>query len=213
MKRPLLLGTATGAALLLLAAPVSAHISTNPDEIDGRYVKTDFRVPHGCEGEATTALRIQIPDGVSGARPQEVPDWDIEVERDGEEAVEIAWTGGELPDQRVQEFGLNMSIDEDAPDVIYFPTIQECGDVEHAWIELPDSIDEWGELDEPAPYLQRVDEDEDEDAGEDAAAPDDEVEAAADSAGGTDPLTYGALAAGVLGLIAGITALFRSRRA
>ncbi len=162
-----LVALVTVAGLTLAAAPAHAHVTANPREAHSPFFKTSFRVPHGCEGSATTALRIQIPEGVANVKPEVVPGWEIEITRTAldeplegphgetvtERIVEVAWTGGELADEHHQEFGLSMRIEDDAPEVIYFPTVQECVEGVHRWIEIPDTVEQWGDLDEPAPYI------------------------------------------------------------
>jgi len=42
-----------------------AHITLETQEAAvGSTYKAVLRVPHGCEGKATTAVRVQIPEGV-----------------------------------------------------------------------------------------------------------------------------------------------------
>src|SRR5690606_13366926 len=54
------------AAVLTLATPAAvAHVSITPQEAAaGSYAKLTFRVPHGCDGSATKAVRITIPEGI-----------------------------------------------------------------------------------------------------------------------------------------------------
>lgn len=224
-----------GTALLapfLLAAPAAAHVTATPNEANSPFFRTAFRVGHGCDGAATTTVRIQIPDGVTTARPEVVPGWEVEItpvetgeeEGDGHGSAvpvaEVAWVGGNLPDSQFQEFGLSVRIADDAPEVLYFPTIQECEEGEHRWIEIPDSVDGWGDLDEPAPYVINstagggdhgaTSDDEGEDEGEDAAEPGeaaDEAEPVAAGDEGSGALPVVALIAGLLGLVAGLAAL------
>ena len=211
---------------VVAAAPAAAHVTANPDQASSEFFKTDFRVGHGCDGSPTTAVRVQIPEEAQNPKAQVVAGWDIETvteeldepiesgdEEITERVTEIAWTGGELPDDQIQEFGLNMRIADEATDVIWFPFVQECEEGEHRWIEIPDSIDEWGALDEPAPYVELVD---DSEPAADQTADDGDDEALVASvdpaAGGPDALTIGALAAGLLGLILGATAFIRAGR-
>jgi periplasmic copper chaperone A len=239
------------AALLVLsvfAVPAAAHVTANPNEASSPYFKTSFRVPHGCDGSATTAVRVQIPEGVTSVKPQVVAGWEIEIVRtDLDEPVEgghgetitdrvseIIWTGGPLPDEHLQEFGLSMRLPDvaDVTDgVLWFPTIQECEEGETRWIEIPASVEEWGDLDEPAPYVRLAaasgdghgtsDDDDDEEAADDvatdddAATDDDEVstddaEPVAAVTQGADTLTVVALVAGLLGLALGGGAFVRA---
>ena len=66
MIRTLLAG-ALGAALTTTAL---AHVTLENQEAKaGASDKGTLRVPHGCEGTATTAIRVKIPDGVIGVKP------------------------------------------------------------------------------------------------------------------------------------------------
>jgi periplasmic copper chaperone A len=196
---------ALAAAVLVvaLAGPAAAHVTANPDEADGPFVRTALRVSHGCEGSPTTAVRVQIPEGVEQPRPEVVPGWDIEIvgaEAGGDEGAtgsvaEVAWVAGSLPDEHFQEFGLSFRITDDAPAVLWFPTIQECEAGEHRWIDIPASVEEWGDLEEPAPYV-RV-------AFGERAQPDD---------GAAVALAVVALGAGLVGLGAGVGAFLRAGR-
>jgi periplasmic copper chaperone A len=246
------------AALLVasFALPAAAHVTANPSEASSLYFKTDFRIPHGCDGSATTAVRVQIPEGVTNAKPQVVAGWEIEVIRtELDEPVEgghgetitdrvseIAWRGGPLPDAHLQEFGLSMRL-PDAADVeggvLWFPVVQECEDGEHRWIEIPDTVEQWGDLDEPAPYVRLAStgggdghghgddegddvEGRDEDAeahGDEgdtadatATAEDDDLDLAAATTGDAGPITWAALVAGLLGLALGAGAFVRAGR-
>lgn len=222
-------------ALPLLAAPAYAHVTASPDEAESAYFRTSLRISHGCEGSPTTTVRVRIPEGVENVRAEPALGWDVElVTGEGEAAAdsgddgatapvtEVTWVGGSLPDTQFQEFGLNFRIADDAPDVLYFPTIQECEDGEHAWIEIPASLGEWHDLDEPAPYVinsvggsDHGAEPAEDGAEPDAAAPEEaDTDATAatedDSGGGVLPVL--ALIAGLLGLVAGSAALWLNLR-
>lgn len=213
------------AALLLaaVAAPAAAHVTAHPDRAESPFVKTDIRVGHGCDGSPTTAVRVRIPEGVESATPQVVPGWDIELTRDAageqeaEEAgriTEVAWVGGPLPDEHLQEFGVRLHIGEDAPEVVWLPTVQECEEGEHRWVGIPDSLDEWDQLEAPAPYVEAAFLRDDVDGAADsadlddaaAATAEDDAGAAEDDAGGEE-LTVVALGAGLLGALLGAVAL------
>ena len=58
-----LAAAALGSALLLAPHLAAAHITlaTQKAFADSSY-KAVLRVPHGCEGKATTAIRVRIPE-------------------------------------------------------------------------------------------------------------------------------------------------------
>jgi uncharacterized protein YcnI len=148
---------AAALAVVVAAAPAAAHVVANPNEADSRFFHTAFRVGHGCDGSPTTAVRVEIPDGVYFVYPEAVPGWELEVERARfgrfGRVVEVAWVGGPLPSDQVQLFGLWFWISPHAPEVLWFPTVQECEVGERRWVNIPPSLEEWGATEEPAPYV------------------------------------------------------------
>lgn len=158
MRRTGVVLVAAVLAVGLAAAPASAHATTTPNTAEKPVFSTAFRIGHTCEGSSPmTALRVRIPDGVTLIRPKEVPGWNLEVTRAGAgplaRVVEVAWVGGYLPDHTVELFPLSFRITRQAPDVLWFPTVQECEVGELRWEEIPPSVDEWGNLERPAPYV------------------------------------------------------------
>jgi uncharacterized protein YcnI len=167
--RPLVLAFVLAGLLALSASPAAAHVSANPGEAAaGGYAAIRFRVGHGCEGEPTERLTIQIPDGVVSVKPEQIPGWTVEteigpfeepVELHGEQVTEgvkvVTWTaeeGNALPDTQFKEFGLSMRLPED-DGTLYFPTVQSClGGGEHAWIEIPEEGAD--EPESPAPSVR-----------------------------------------------------------
>ena len=101
-----------------LAGSAAAHVTLEQGEAaaDSTY-KAVLRVGHGCEGAATNVLRVQIPEGLIVAKPMPKPGWQVEL-KEGDYAKsydyygtpvtkgvkEIAWTGGNLPDNFYDEF-------------------------------------------------------------------------------------------------------------
>ncbi|WP_149361524.1 YcnI family protein [Lolliginicoccus suaedae] len=208
------------AGLLLapaLATPALAHVTASPDEATSRYFRTALRVGHGCESSPTTAVRIQIPEGVENARAEQIAGWNAEVIREDvpepiegahgavtDRVAEIVFSGSSLPDDQFQEFGLSLTLAEDAPDVLWLPVIQECEEGENRWIEIPDSVDQWGELDSPAPYVTVAMGSDSSDADVDATG--------AEGADDSNVLPVSALFVAILALGAAGFALARSGR-
>lgn len=237
-RRPTRLLTIALSAVLLvaLAAPAMAHVTANPNAAAaGGYHMAKFRVSHGCDGSPTTALRIAIPDGVVSVRPEVVPGWEIETvigdlaepfDNHGQvitEGVrEIVYSGGSLPDEHFQEFGVSMRMPEgEEGDVVYFPVIQECEEGETAWINIPETFDAWGDTDDPAPYITLTaaggghgsdDEEEADDTADAPAAGETELASATEQGGGTDAFAVVALVAGLAGLGLGGAAFATARR-
>jgi periplasmic copper chaperone A len=217
-----------GVALLVpvLAAPAAAHVTANPDEADSEFFRTALRVGHGCEGSPTTAVRVRIPEGVDSPHPEVVPGWEVELVREAlaqpvegghgeqitERVAEIAWVGGNLPDEQFQEFGLSFRITEQAPEVLWLPTIQECEDGEHRWIDIPPSVAEWDEFEEPAPYVVNAAGGAEPAGTTDAAGGEAAAAAGVTADEGTDPLTLVALIAGLVGIGFGLGSFVYARR-
>ena len=242
MRRPTFTVLAAATALLALTAvPAAAHITANPNslEADGRGA-TSLAVPHGCAGSPTHTVEVAIPDEVESVTPEQLGGWTAEITDDS-----VIWTADDdsLPDDQYREFGLRLVLPDLPDEVLWFPTIQTCDDdSEEAWIEIPDDLDGWDDLDYPAPYVEltastgdghgngdeghddeAADGDESDAVGEeaDADAGADDADNAADElaaepAAAEDasihPVTWIALAVGILGLLLGGGALAASRR-
>ncbi|WP_045389328.1 copper chaperone PCu(A)C [Falsirhodobacter sp. alg1] len=130
MIRIIALGTA-----ILAGAPAFAHVSFDQSEAPaGASTVLKLRVPHGCDGAATTGLHVEVPEGVSMVKPMPKPGWTVETEMDGDRVSAITWSGGSLPDAYYDEFGLRASV-EDLParTQLAFQTTQMCGDATEEW--------------------------------------------------------------------------------
>lgn len=131
------------------------------------YYKAVIRTPHGCNGSPTIAVRVQIPEGVTGAKPQPKPGWEVEIvaENLAEPATdahgntittrvtEIHWTGGRLLDEHYDEFVLRVRLPDRAGETLYFPTVQECEEGADRWIEIPAEGQSAHDFDYPAPSV------------------------------------------------------------
>lgn len=159
--------TLLAAALAVAAAGAAqAHITLEASEAPiGANHKAVLRVGHGCEGAATTRVRVKIPDGVIAVKPMPKPGWTIETvtgayahpydlygAQVGEGVTEVSWTGN-LPDAYYDEFMFRaMLTDSLAPgSELYFPVVQECGDTVERWIEIPAPGQDPDTLEHPAP--------------------------------------------------------------
>ncbi|MFN3584037.1 YcnI family protein [Phenylobacterium sp.] len=129
-----LLRTLTLGAALCVVAPASAHVAVQPTEAKaGSYQVLRFGVGHGCDGAATTAVRIEIPEGVSAARPQPKPGWTLDIARAGERVAAITWTGA-LPADQFEEFVMLVKLPA-AGGALAFPAVQSCGAAVLRWTE------------------------------------------------------------------------------
>jgi uncharacterized protein YcnI len=157
------------AVFAALSGSPSAHVTANPNEgTAGTFFQTSFRVPHGCGGSPTVAIRVKMPDGVTSVKPQMKPGWRIEItmrkldqpidvghgQKVTETVDEVAWRGGPLPDAYYDDFGLQMRLPARPEATLWFPTVQDCERGVTRWIEIPAGDQKWNDLREPAPFVK-----------------------------------------------------------
>ena len=145
LRRP----AAAAAAFLALTTMAFAHVTIAPSTAaSGASARLVFTVPHGCSGATTTGLAVTIPEGLSRPSRSRKPGWQVEIKKAayaksykvyGEAitagAVEIAWTGGSLPDDEFDEFVISGTLQGfEAPARLAFPATQTCGAVHVDWI-------------------------------------------------------------------------------
>jgi uncharacterized protein YcnI len=155
-----------GAMLFAVQTPAHAHVTLEQTKATtGSSYKAVLRVPHGCNGSPTVAIRVRIPDGMIAVKPMPKPGWTLTTEvepypqpvRYFEQALtegvrEIAWTGGKLPDSWYDEFVFRGQLPGGAAGTtIYFPVVQECETGVHRWIEMPAAGKSAEDYREPAP--------------------------------------------------------------
>jgi len=162
------------AALLIapFAGPAHAHPSLERREANvGAPYKAIMRIPHGCEGSATTRVRVQIPEGIIGVKPQPKHGWTIDTTRGAyahvypyyhgakltEGVREISWSG-RLADEHFDEFVFSgfVAATLKAGEMVYFPTIQDCEKGSSAWTEVPAAGQSAHDLKLPAPAIRLV---------------------------------------------------------
>jgi uncharacterized protein YcnI len=154
MFRTLAIG-AVGAFAALWAAsvPAWAHVTLERQEAPvGSSYKAVLRVPHGCSGSPTTAIRVRVPAGFIAVKPMPKPGWQLSTVNGkypkpfklrgasiSEGVTEISWSGGRLLDAHYDEFVLAGTLAEElgGGQMIYFPVVQECEKGVHRWIEIP----------------------------------------------------------------------------
>lgn len=216
------------AAIGLTTTGASAHVTIGDvEQTPGAYTVLTVSVPHGCDGSATTGVRIQMPEEIPAVTPTINPGWDVDVvmtdldepiEDDHgaqitERAAEVVYTTDTpLPDDRRDAFELSVQMPDLPGETLYFPTIQTCEDGETGWVEIPGDGVDAHDLDEPAPAVTLVPGDTDAvGADEVAAAPDRDTESA-DSDGSSNTLAIIALIVGLAGLGLGGAAFAAGRR-
>ena len=230
---------AVGAATLVALAPMAAaHVTVNPGEATkGGFAALAFRVPNERPDSGTTSLEVNIPEDtpIASISVKPTPGWTYTVERrtlaepidmHGREVTEvvskITWTGGTINPGEFQEFEISAGPLPEDVDQILFPSIQTYASGEVVrWIDEP--LESGEEPEHPAPLLTLVDAEDEH--GDDAAAEDEaaaEGEAASgvsvantasqDDVDSANTLATVGIIVGVLGLLAGAFAIFRSRR-
>lgn len=163
----LFMGAAVAVATFSVAVPSFAHTTLEVRQATiGSSYKAVLRPGHGCQGEPTIVLRVQIPEGFFNVKPMPKAGWQLETvigpyentyENHGatltEGVKEIIWSGGELPDDWYDEFIFRGTFaDSLQPGSFYFPTVQECPNGEDAWIDTSGAED----AEKPAPRLELV---------------------------------------------------------
>lgn len=157
------------AAVLALTSPAFAHVTLETSTATpGAGYKAVLRVPHGCAGAATTAIRVAVPEGFLAARPMPKPGWTIELKSGDYKqsyqlfgspvssgVVEVDWTGGSLPDAYYDEFVLSGQVagNLEPGKRLYFPVVQECGAETERWIMIPADGESAADLKTPAPSV------------------------------------------------------------
>jgi uncharacterized protein YcnI len=154
-------------AVIASADAASSHPTlTQRSATADSYFRASFTVPHGCDGAATTAVSIWLPENIIQAKPQVKPGWKIEIVRvklekeiDGPHGAKIThrvakvtFSGGNLPDDHFDEFTLSLRLPKEAG-TLYFPVEQACGEKVRAWNEIPSPSQDPNELDSPAAAL------------------------------------------------------------
>jgi uncharacterized protein YcnI len=166
MKRLLLLLVPATAALLAAAA-ASAHVGLEPPTAAaGATLKLTLRVNHGCDGSATTRLRVRLPETLHGARPLLKPGWTLTAPRVAlaqpylshgrrvtEEVREITWDGGNVPDAFADEFAFVATLPEQ-PQRLALQVAQECERGRIEWFQVPSADPAAARPEHPAVMLE-----------------------------------------------------------
>ena len=160
------------ASLALPATQAFAHITLeNPQARPGASWKGVVRIGHGCDGTATTTLKISIPEGLVNVKPMPKAGWKLEIlkgkyaaeytlygEKLGEGVQQIIWSGGNLPDDFYDEFVFSSTIAPGLPldKPLYLPVVQECEKGASNWVQIPGPGQEASALKAPAPFIRLV---------------------------------------------------------
>ncbi|MCV6594514.1 MAG: DUF1775 domain-containing protein [Silicimonas sp.] len=156
------------AALSLTAFAADAHATLEEKSaVIGKTTKLTLRVPHGCKGEATHTVRIEIPEGFYAVKPMPKAGWTLETETGAYETSYInhgrtmtegvravIWSGGDLQNDWYDEFVIRGAVgpNMDAGGMLYFPAVQTCATGTADWTDTSGSR----EVPNPAPKLKLV---------------------------------------------------------
>ncbi len=145
-------------ALFTGASSCFSHVTLEQQSVEiSTTTKAVLRVGHGCEGLPTAALRVQLPEGFSGAKPMPKAGWTLTTVRSKlakpyddhgksvtEDVSEITWTANSkeayLADSQYDEFILRGKTPATAG-AIWFKVTQLCkeGDktAQNPWVDIP----------------------------------------------------------------------------
>ena len=159
--------------LMLAAGSAHAHVTLERDEAPvGAGYKAVFNVPHGCKGQATNEVIVDIPEGVIAVKPMPKAGWNISLEKGpykqsygfyhgdtkSEGVKRVVWSGGNLSDEHFDQFVLSGFIAAELPadKPLVFPVTQKCADGELRWEQIAAPGQDPHSLEYPAPVLRLV---------------------------------------------------------
>lgn len=160
-----------GVALASTSSGALSHASLDLKSASQGPIRAAVRVPHGCEGSPTVAVRLAIPEGIIGVKPAPKAGWTVDTTKGpharaydhfhgkvSEGVKEIVWRGGPLFDEHYDEFiFIGFVSDAFTPgDQVAFPVTQECEKGQLAWTEVAGPGVETRSLKYPAPVLKIV---------------------------------------------------------
>ena len=126
--RTLVASAAAGVALVAVSDSASAHVGIDlhgATATAGSSTAVFLRPGHGCSGDATNAVTVTIPAGATGAKAQPKAGWKLT-----SDGSTITWSGGALPDDQFDDFGIRLSWPKLPAGVtsqkFYFKTVQTC---------------------------------------------------------------------------------------
>jgi uncharacterized protein YcnI len=172
-----LASTGLGLGLLLaVAVPLSAsaHVSVTPDATAaGSYTVLTFSVPHGCDGSATTAITIDVPEQILSVTPTVSPNWNVtktmaplDTPTTNSHGAAVAERVGQvvytaktpLADGYRDTLALSLQLPPDAAgQTLDFPVLQSCEAGETNWNEIPEAGADEDSVEHPAPSVTVTD--------------------------------------------------------
>ncbi|NJC21167.1 uncharacterized protein YcnI [Arthrobacter pigmenti] len=233
IRRTLTAAAATTGLMGLGLAGAAAHVTVKADTTAaGAYANLTVAFSHACDGSPTNKLTISLPEPLIDAKPEIVPGWKVEKVTETldepltldngssvtERVGQIVYTA-ETPveDGYLQKMDISVQLPEAEGETLAFPVLQSCVEGETDWAQIPAEGEDPHSLEAPAPTITLTGAEEGH--GEEATAEETAEAANLESAStsndtsGSAAAGYVGLGAGLLGLIAGVTALIRTRKA
>ena len=144
------------AACALIYWPLAsfAHIVLeSKSAVTGSTYKAVFQVGHGCNGAPTTAITVQIPPGLQGAKPYPKAGWVLTTDAN----TRVTWTAtnkdAALQNAHFDEFVLRGKL-PDTAGPLWFKVLQTCENTSNDWSEVPASGVSTNGLKLPAALLE-----------------------------------------------------------
>ncbi|MGO6994938.1 copper chaperone PCu(A)C [Rhizobium leguminosarum] len=174
MKTIKTFGKTFGLAAVLSAtafASAEAHVTfLDREATQDSTILATLQVPHGCDGKATTEVRVKLPEGFVFAKPQPKAGWELEVikgdyqktyDNHGDKvktgAIEVRWRNGNLSDDFYDTFVIQGKVSGvEAGSSLVFPVTQMCGETVTAWDQVAAEGGDAHGLKSPAPLLKVV---------------------------------------------------------
>ena len=161
-------------ALLLSTGSAMSHVALQDQAAAaGAGYRATFQIGHGCNGSATTAIRVRIPEGFQGAKPMPKAGWSLSTttaklakpydsygKTITDDVVEVRWSANgpdnALPDTWYDEFVLHGTTPQQAG-ALWFKVLQSCAQGQTDWSEIPASGTSTHGLKAPAALLELID--------------------------------------------------------
>ncbi|MCW1406920.1 DUF1775 domain-containing protein [Rhizobium sp. 1AS11] len=152
-------------------AGAEAHVTfLDREATQESTILATLQVPHGCDGKATTEVRVKLPEGFVFAKPQPKAGWELEVikgdyqktydnhgDKVNKGAIEVRWKNGNLSDDFYDTFVIQGKVSGvEAGTSLAFPVTQMCGDAVAAWDQVAKQGGDTHGLKSPAPLLKVV---------------------------------------------------------
>jgi uncharacterized protein YcnI len=124
-------------AVVLAAAPASAHIEPDPSRVEpGAAATVAFNVEHGCDTSPTTSLTFKIPKGVKDVAPEAKDEWSSKLK-----GKTVVFEDGLLAANTEDQFAISFK----APNkktILVWKVVQRCQEGTIRWIDTSAGAEE-----------------------------------------------------------------------